>query len=70
MHSHPFVCRMCPRVLMMFGVGGIHFDFVEMATRGVVGPKIFVMIVVIVLEKSQNWHVRQFKSAQGAARIR
>ena len=26
---------------MMLGVGGIHFDFVEMATGGVVGPKFF-----------------------------
>ena len=26
---------------MMLGVGGVHFDFVEMATGGVVGPKSF-----------------------------
>jgi hypothetical protein len=59
-----------PHVLMMFWLGGVHFDFVEMATGGVVGPKDFVTIVVIVLEKSQNRHVHQFKSAQGATQIR
>jgi hypothetical protein len=41
MCSHPFVRRTRPRVLMMLGVGGVHFDFVKMATGGVVGPKFF-----------------------------
>jgi hypothetical protein len=32
--------------------------------------KAFVTIVVIILEKLQNKHVHQFKSTQGAIRIR
>jgi hypothetical protein len=41
MRSHPSVHRMRSRILMLLGVGSVHFGFVKMATGGVVGAENF-----------------------------